>query len=106
MPRRGRPGFRQIVKAVPVKTSGLACEQLHRALKSPFLDLFSPERGDTDFRYPHGKITDRLNFAQFLRPFVDHPMVPVEWKSMNRDNIHRIEHALTLHICDEVGIDW
>jgi hypothetical protein len=46
-----------------------------------------------------------MDLCNLFRPLVDLPMIPIERKAMHGDDIENIEHAVTLHVADEIGID-
>src|SRR3982750_2186540 len=105
MARRRRPGTRQIEEAVPVYPGPTSRQELRRPLQPERLHLVRAEGRYADFRDPDRQIGDRANLVDLRRPVVDLPVIPVEWKPVDRPRIDAIEHALIAHVRDEVRID-
>ena len=53
VPRRRRPGTRQIVQAVPMNPRRAPDQQLGGTLQAPALHLFGAEARSADLRYPY-----------------------------------------------------
>src|SRR2546423_8546887 len=101
----GRPSAGQIVKTIPMNTRGLADQEFRCAMQAEFLDFLGAERRYTCFGDPDGKMRYTADLAELFGPVVDHPMVPVERKTMHGENVQVLEYALRFHIEHEVGID-
>ena len=64
-------------------------QQFRGAGQSENLNFFCAKGGHSDFGYPNRKLRGGLNFRQLVGPLMDGPMIPVEWKSMDADGIHK-----------------
>ena len=82
-----------------------ADQQLGSALQAEDLYLFGSERRDAHFTNPERKVRLRTDLIQFVRPFTDLPMVPIEWESVDSNRIHLIQYMLLFHPFGERGID-
>src|SRR5438067_9651930 len=98
MASRGWPIAWQIIQAVPVDTFGTPAQQLGSAVQAKDLHLLGPERGGPGFGDPHRERRDGLNFLELVRPFVNAPVIPIQWEAMHGDDIEVLEHALVAHI--------
>src|SRR3981081_3953592 len=86
-------------------TRSLAEEQVCRATKAEFLHFFGSKRGDSGFGNPNRHRCQRLDLRKLLWPFVDHPVVPVQWKPVDGEDIHVVEDTLRFHVQDKVWIN-
>jgi len=64
MPRGCGPCARQVIEAVPVNALRFSDQQFRRFFQAEFLDLFRPERGNTDLGDPDGKTRNRANLLE------------------------------------------
>src|SRR3954463_2757931 len=64
VPRRRLPGFRQVVKAVPVDARRAAREQSGGAIHAPSLDFLGAKRRHADFGDPDRQISDCADLVQ------------------------------------------
>src|SRR3982751_6226424 len=101
MARGGLPCRRQIVKAVPMNPGGPASEEICRPLQSPGLHFFRSKGRYSDFGNPHWNINHCFDFGDLVRPLLDLPEIPIEWKAMHGNGIDMLEHAAGLHAFHE-----
>lgn len=93
---RGLPFHGQIQQAVPKHPVRVANQQLTGPLNAESLHFIRTEGGYSHFRHPNGQIRYRSDFVQFLRPIVDLPMVPIQWKAMYSHCIQISQQTITL----------
>src|SRR4029450_10710486 len=98
MPGRGWPIARQIIQTVPVNTFDASAQKLGGPMQAKGLHLLGPKRGRASLGDPHWERRDSLNFLEFIRPFVNAPVIPVQGAAMPSDSIEVLEHALVAHI--------
>src|SRR4051812_22584151 len=84
----GGPRSGKIQQAVPVNARREPDQQFGCAAQPELLHLLRAEARYTYLRHPYGQMRERLNLLQLVRPFVDHPVIPVEWKPVHRDGVH------------------
>ena len=71
-------------------------QQFRGFLQTKELYFLGAERGSPRFAHPDRLAAyDGANLLQLLRPFGDVPMIPIERKAMDSDNIHRLQHAVS-----------
>src|SRR4051812_31470054 len=82
-----------------------APEELYGPLQSPVLNFFRAKRRHPDLGHPHRNINHGFDFGDLVRPLLDLPEIPIERKTMHRDGIEMLEHAIRLHAVHESRID-
>jgi hypothetical protein len=77
MSGRGRPGTGEVIQTVPVNPLRTPAQELSHPPQAELLNLLGAKGGGAYFGDPHGEIGHVLNFFEFVRPFIDIPMIPV-----------------------------
>src|SRR5438105_12594257 len=105
MPGCCRPGFRQIVERIPMNPRCSSDKQFSRSTQTKLLHFFRTEGGDADLRHPNRQVGNGTDFIETARPFLNHPIVPIEWKTMHGHGIELVEDAEVLDTADEMRIN-
>ncbi len=96
---------REVEEAIPVNPIRLVDKQLGRSPQPKLLYLFSPEGRYAHLGDPNRKSRYSLDLSEFLGPFMDGPVVPIEGESVNRDHVYRVQYSLCFHVGYEIGIN-
>ena len=80
-------------------------DEIHRLSQSEELHFFRAERRHADFTDPDRELRDLADLLQFVGPFVNLPVIPVEWKSVHGHDVDLLEHTLSLHAANESRVD-
>jgi hypothetical protein len=82
-----------------------ADQQLRRPLEAEHLHLLGAEGRDADLGHPDRQVGHGTDLVELGRPVLELPVIPVEWKAVDRHRLDMVEHALAGHVLDERGID-
>src|ERR1051325_10423930 len=95
----------RIVEGIPMNSRNTADQQFRSSAHAKFLDFFRAEAGYANFGDPNRQISNGLDLTDALRPFVNLPVLPIQRKAVQGDDIEMIEDAEALHARDEFRID-